>query len=135
VITNVYVKVKRENVENNIIWLCICVIAQVYLLVGLVVFDDLDKLENVQNNNVCVISDEVGNKFVRKARHGDRENIYLYLHEGHYDAIVLMTFFFNTSFFCHDCLQPYTIKEKNWNGYVIHALIGWLEIICVTSGQ
>jgi len=54
---------------------------------------DLAKFEDLLDKNICVIQAELGNKFVRRASRRDRTNLYLYLHDGHYDAIVSMTGF------------------------------------------
>jgi len=73
-------------------------------------FGGLAKFEEVLDRNICDIQAELGNKYVRRASRGDRTNLYLYLYDGHYDAIVSMTGFFNISYFCEDTFAKHIAR-------------------------
>ncbi|KAJ8304505.1 hypothetical protein KUTeg_018088 [Tegillarca granosa] len=76
--------------------------------------NELDKFENVLDVNICVISAEHGNKFIRTGSHcPERKNIYLYLNGEHFDCISSITGFFSSHYFCEHCMKPYENRERH----------------------
>ena len=73
---------------------------------------DLDPVDDLLNVNVAVLSADSGNKFVRRPNRPNRRTLYLYLHDRHFDALVSLTGFLGYSYFCEQCCQPYTTKNK-----------------------
>ena len=74
---------------------------------------DLDPVEDLLNVNVAVLSADSGNRFVRRPNRPDRRTLYLYHHDRHFDAIVSLTGFLGYSYFCEQCCQPYSNKNKH----------------------
>ncbi|CAC5394024.1 unnamed protein product [Mytilus coruscus] len=65
-----------------------------------------------------VIPSKLGNKFIRISENETgRKKAFLYLIDdnecGHFAAIVSITGFFCCSFFCEDCLKPYSDKDRH----------------------
>ena len=80
--------------------------------------NDLTKFEEFLNISVHVVAAHLGNKFLRVPNLADaevneqRKNIFLYYVDGengmgHFHAIVSISGFFSSSYFCTTCLKPY----------------------------
>ena len=77
--------------------------------------NDIERFEKVLDLQILVISSKLGNKFIRIGENETgRKKAFLYLIDdsecGHFAAIVSITGFFSCSYFCKDCLKPYSDK-------------------------
>ena len=80
--------------------------------------NDIPKFEEAMGLQILVISERHNNKFIYTGTPVEgRKKAYLYLTEEksipHFDAIVKITGFFSTSYFCETCLKPYSTKKKH----------------------
>ncbi|CAG2203034.1 unnamed protein product [Mytilus edulis] len=80
--------------------------------------NDIERFEKVVDLQILVISSKLGNKFIRVGEgETDRKKVFLYLIEendcGHFAAIVSISGFFSCSYFCTDCLKPYSVKDQH----------------------
>ena len=85
--------------------------------------NDIPAFEAVLGIDIAVISSRMGNRFLRVPLDTDEENqrqrIYLYFVEtdeervGHFHAITKIAGFFSSSYFCNNCLKPYSRKGNH----------------------
>lgn len=78
----------------------------------------ITSLEDYLYVNIYVVSSALGNKFSHVSQDSDQERktIFLYHVEReseHFHAIVTISGFFASSYFCTSCLKPYEHKERH----------------------
>ena len=86
--------------------------------------NDITKFEETLNMNVYVVAAHLGNKFIRVPNidntelNDQRQKVFIYFvggenEIGHFHAIVSISGFFNSSYFCNTCLKPYNDAKKH----------------------
>ena len=72
---------------------------------------DVPAFEDVLDVNILVVSQRLGNQFLRVSNNETHKNIYLYLVEDedtqHFHAIANIGGFFSSHYFCENCLKSY----------------------------
>ena len=85
--------------------------------------NDIPAFEAVLGVDIGVISSRMGNRFIRVPLETDEENprtrVYLYhvhgegAQVGHFHAITKVSGFFGSSYFCNNCMKPYSNKGQH----------------------
>lgn len=81
---------------------------------------DIDKIEDVLQVRVAVVSAKLGNKFVRIPGNSyiDRPLLYIYLEEtkglSHFHAITSIPGCLSSVYFCEKCFKPYNTKANHY---------------------
>lgn len=79
--------------------------------------NDIEPFECLLDVSINVVSNRVGNKFIRVTEDQEKPRLYLYHveseHEKHWHGIARIQGFFKSSYFCHTCLKPYKNKFKH----------------------
>lgn len=72
-----------------------------------------EQTERMSNYRVVLVSKEHLD-FIIYAGPDDREhNIYLYVHDEHYDLITSMSAFYDKCYFCDTCFKGYNVKDQH----------------------
>ena len=72
---------------------------------------DIPKFENLLKVNINVVQQEFGGIQVTYTSKKYTENMYLFLHDNHFDLIVTLTGFFKSAYFCEQCMKPYNNRQ------------------------
>lgn len=79
--------------------------------------NDIEPFENLLGVSINVLSNRVGNKFVRVTDDREKPRLYLYHVESknihHWHGVANIQGFFKASYFCHTCLKPYKNKASH----------------------
>ena len=60
------------------------------------------------NYEITILSGDHGDSIIYPPEPGDKQPIYLYLHNKHFDVITSIPGFLSTSYFCHKCRKTYS---------------------------
>ena len=70
--------------------------------------DEVDLFQKyLTNYEITVVSGDHNDSIIYPPKPTDKQPIYLYLHDKHYDVITSMPGFLSTSYFCHECRKTY----------------------------
>ena len=70
--------------------------------------DEVDLFQKyLTDYEITIISGEHDDSIIYPPEPGDKQPIYLYLHDKHFDVITKMAGFLSTSYFCHQCRKIY----------------------------
>lgn len=79
--------------------------------------NDITPFESLLDVSINVVSNRVGNKFIRVTEDQEKPRLYLYHveseNEKHWHGISSIQVFFKASYFCHTCLKSYKDKYKH----------------------
>ena len=76
---------------------------------GLCGLDEVDMFQNyLVNYEITVVSGDHGDSIIYPANPGDKQPIYLYYHNKHFDVITKMPGFLSVCYFCHKCRKTYS---------------------------
>ena len=64
--------------------------------------------EYLTNYEITILSGDHGDSIIYPAEPGDKQPIYLYYHNKHFDVITKMPGFLAISYFCHKCRKTYS---------------------------
>ena len=64
--------------------------------------------EYLTNYEITVLSGDHGDSIIYPSEPGDKQPIYLYYHNKHFDVITKMPGFLSVSYFCHKCRKTYS---------------------------
>ena len=64
--------------------------------------------EHLTNYEITVLSGDHGDSIIFPSEPGDKQPIYLYYHNKHFDVITKMPGFLSVSYFCHKCRKTYS---------------------------
>ena len=64
--------------------------------------------EYLANYEITVLSGDHGDSIIFPSEPGDKQPIYLYYHNKHFDVITKMPGFLSVSYFCHKCRKTYS---------------------------
>ena len=62
---------------------------------------------------ISIVSKEYSNKIIYTGPEKEKEKVYLYMHNNHYDVITTMPGFFARSYYCHTCNKAYNNQEDH----------------------
>ena len=70
--------------------------------------DEVDMFQKyLTNYEITVVSEDCNDSIIYPPEPTDKQPIYLYLHNKHFDVITSMPGFLSTSYFCHQCRKTY----------------------------
>ena len=76
---------------------------------GLCGLDEVKQFqEYLTNYEITVLSGDHGDSIIFPSEPGDKQPIYLYYHNKHFDVITKMPGFLSISYFCHKCRKTYS---------------------------
>ena len=95
--------------------------------------DEVDLFQKyLTDYQITVVSGDHNDSIIYPPKPSDKQPIYLYLHDKHYDVITSMPGFLSTSYFCHECKKTYC-KESD---HLCNAMCGSCRSFgCVLDGN
>ena len=76
---------------------------------GLCGLDEVDMFQKyLVNYEITVVSGDHGDSIIYPVNPGDKQPIYLYYHNKHFDVITKMPGFLSVCYFCHKCRKTYS---------------------------
>ena len=88
--------------------------------------DEVDLFQKyLTNYEITILSGDHDDSIIYPPNPGDKQPIYLYLHDKHFDVITKMPGFLSTGYFCHQCRKTYCKNHRSpvpGNVYVMSLL-------------